>query len=255
MHYHVSRGGQTYGPYTLADLERYVGSGHILLTDLAKSDEMADWLPVGQILNPAPPQAETPQPTGAYVPPQQYTQPGFGQPGVNQPGFGQPHYGAQIPDTAPVYGQTSLYPDPPNLHWALVMIFDVLTCGLFQSIWNLIIAAWLRRVQPNSNALFYYIGGYVLLLIYGGSASPIFLGAMHHHVMHMHSGLYLLWLIAWVLRLLARFNVKTSLEEHYNGPEPIGYHMNPVLLFFFGGIYIQAELNRINQIRQAIRYR
>jgi hypothetical protein len=245
MLYHVSRGGQTYGPYTLADLERYVTSGHILVNDLAKSDEMADWIPVGQILNPAPQQAAATQPTGAYVPPQQYA----------QPGGSQPHYGAQIPDTAPVYGQPGLYPDPPNLHWSLVMIFDLLTCGLFQPIWNLIIAAWLKRIQPNSKALFYYIGGYALLLIYGGSASPVFLGAMHHRAIHMHPGLSLLWLIAWVLRLLARFSVKASLEEHYNGPEPIGYNMNPILLFFFGGIFIQAELNRINQIRQAIRYR
>ena len=54
MHYHVSRGGQTYGPYTLADLQRYVASGHILLNDLAKSEEMSDWIPVGQILNTPP---------------------------------------------------------------------------------------------------------------------------------------------------------------------------------------------------------
>jgi hypothetical protein len=31
--------------------------------------------------------------------------------------------------------------------------------------------------------------------------------------------------------------------------------MNPVLLFFFGGLYIQSELSRINEIKQAIRYR
>jgi len=58
-----------------------------------------------------------------------------------------------------------------------------------------------------------------------------------------------------VFRLLARFSVKDSLEEHFNGPEPIGYTMNPVLLFFFGGLYIQSELSRINEIKQAIRYR
>src|SRR6266851_5413868 len=50
MPYHVSRNGQTYGPYTLEDLQRYVASGNVLLTDLAKSEEMPDWLPVAQIL-------------------------------------------------------------------------------------------------------------------------------------------------------------------------------------------------------------
>ena len=30
MQYHVSRNGQTYGPYTLEDLQRYVASGNVL---------------------------------------------------------------------------------------------------------------------------------------------------------------------------------------------------------------------------------
>ena len=50
MTYQVSRNGQMYGPYTLDDLRRYVASGNILLTDMAKSEEMPDWLPVAQIL-------------------------------------------------------------------------------------------------------------------------------------------------------------------------------------------------------------
>ena len=51
MPYHVSRDGQTYGPYTLEDLKRYVASGNILLTDMAKSDDAPEWVPVGQVLN------------------------------------------------------------------------------------------------------------------------------------------------------------------------------------------------------------
>ena len=39
-----------YGPYTLEDLQRYLASGNVLPTDLAKSEEMSDWLPVSQIL-------------------------------------------------------------------------------------------------------------------------------------------------------------------------------------------------------------
>ena len=46
MTYQVSRNGQMYGPYTLEDLQRYVASGNILPTDMAKSEEMPDWLPV-----------------------------------------------------------------------------------------------------------------------------------------------------------------------------------------------------------------
>ncbi|HWZ52637.1 MAG TPA: GYF domain-containing protein [Granulicella sp.] len=243
MHYHVSRGGQTYGPYTLADLQRYVASGHILLSDLAKSDDMPDWVTVGQILSPAEPSV-----------PAAPTEPAWQQPAPQTPpqpyAASTPAYAAPQP---PSYTTANLYPDPPNLHWALVLLFDLLTCGLFQLVWNFVIAAWLKRVQPNTKAVLYYAIGYGLLVIYSGLSFPIYLA--HHLDTHPHFGAGLLGLAAWIFRLLARFSVKTSLEEHFNGPEPIGYTMNPVLLFFFGGLFIQAELNRINEIKQAIRFR
>ncbi len=50
MQYQVSREGQLYGPYTLEDLRRYVASGNILLTDLAKSEDSPNWVPVAQIV-------------------------------------------------------------------------------------------------------------------------------------------------------------------------------------------------------------
>src|SRR5947209_7706324 len=66
MNYWVSRGGQNYGPYSLADLQRYVASGNISPTDLARSESMSQWLPVGQILSGGesaqPPAAEIPSP-------------------------------------------------------------------------------------------------------------------------------------------------------------------------------------------------
>jgi len=52
--YQISRSGQTYGPYTLADLQRYVASGNVLLSDLAKSGEMAQSVPVSTVLELSP---------------------------------------------------------------------------------------------------------------------------------------------------------------------------------------------------------
>jgi len=143
------------------------------------------------------------------------------------------------------------YPDPPNLAWPLVALFNVLTCGVFMAIWNIVMSAWMRRVQPMSTALFYYIGGAVLTLT---SSAPFFW--MHHnygyHAHHPFAGT--LVLVGWVLRLIARFSMKADLERHYNGPEPLGLMMNPVLTFFFGGLYIQSQLTRINEIKRAIRF-
>ncbi len=225
MQYHVSRKGQTYGPYTLEDLQRYVASGNILPTDLAKSDEMSDWLPVAQILgtqSPAPPLGATAPP----YPPVPYANPS----GID-------------------------YPDPPNLPWGLLLLIDFITCGIFQVIWNIIIAFWARRIQPQSTALYYYIAAVVLTCANVGSSFGNVLAAVHHEPVHPNIIGLILTLATWVVRLIARFNLRGTLEQHYNGPEPLGLRLSGVMTFFFGGIYFMYKLNSINEIKQSLRYR
>jgi hypothetical protein len=219
MTYQVSRNGQMYGPYTLEDLQRYVAAGNILPTDLAKGEDMADWVPVAQILGSA---SAPVYPTPAAYPPQ---------------------LGA-------------VYPDPPNLHWGLELLLGFLTCGLFVVVWNLVIASWANRIQPASKALMYYIIATVLIVLnFGGSWGVII--AISHGNPHPHQSLLgnLVALACWVVRLVARFTLRDTLEQHFNGPEPLGLRLNAVMTFFFGGIYFQYKLNEINQIKQAIRYR
>src|SRR5258708_16389672 len=104
MPYHVSRNGQMYGPYTLEDLQRYVASGNVLLTDLAKSEEMPEWLPVAQILG-AP--------------------------------SGTPSPDLPIPPSAPAYPQAAgaPYPDPPNLTCGPQLLL-----GFFTSVLSLLLS-------------------------------------------------------------------------------------------------------------------
>src|SRR5580704_205997 len=93
MNYMLMRNGQQYGPYTLADLQRYVAAGNILVSDLVKSEGMDDWVPLSQIIGNIPvPAPAAPQ----WTPP-------------------------------PV----SPYPPPPSLHWGIVLAIDIVTCGLF----------------------------------------------------------------------------------------------------------------------------
>ena len=238
MHYQVSRNGQTYGPYTLEDLQSYVASGNVLPTDLAKSEEMPDWIPVSQLLGAQPAPATTPA---------------FGTPGYSNPD--QPY--TPMPSSAAALA-ASPYPDAPNLHWGLVLLFAVLSCSLFMWVWNLIVAAWLKRVQPNATSLFYYLGAVVLTVVQFSVSIPatLHLGAMGPGIHHsswspVGSGI---GLITWIVRLIARFMQRASLEEHFNGPEPVGLQLNPVMTFFFGGLYFQYHLNRINAIKQAARY-
>jgi hypothetical protein len=131
MNYWVSRGGQQYGPYSLADLQRYVASGNILPTDMARSESMSQWLPVSQILaggagqapqpaapqppQPQPaqpqPQVQQPQPQPQQVQPQPQPQPQQPQPQLQQPQQpAQPSYGQ--PAAPQPYGQPSAQPQP-----------------------------------------------------------------------------------------------------------------------------------------------
>jgi GYF domain 2 len=221
MTYQVSRNGQMYGPYTFEDLQRYVASGNVLPTDLAKSEDMPDWLPVAQILGAAAaPTATIPATPAAYPP----------QPGV-------------------------AYPDPPNLNWGLELLLGFLTCGIFVVVWNLIIASWANRVQPASKALMYYIIATVLIVLHLGGSWGIFIAVAHHHQYHRSVLGSLLWLASWVVRLIARFTLRDTLEQHFNGSEPLGLRLSAVMTFFFGGIYFQYKLNEINQIKQGLRYR
>jgi hypothetical protein len=236
MLYHVTRNGQSYGPYTLEDLQRYVASGNVLPTDLAKSEEMAEWTTVGQVLgmgSPPPPAAGAPAYGGGYA---------GGATSVYPPG-------------------AMLYPDPPNLHWALVLLIGLFTCGLFFIVWDFVQAAWMRKVNPRSNALFFYIAETVIN--FGGSIfgmSLAFSSALHQvHQTYMnlpYMGLRLgIGLITLTLLEFARFDMQRSMEEHYNGPEPIGLSLNGAMTFFFGSLYFQYHFTRIHEMKQMARYR
>jgi hypothetical protein len=228
MLYHVTRGGQNYGPYTLEDLKNYVASGNILLTDLAKSDDIPDWVPVSQVLGVAP--------------------------------AAPPAYQAPLVPAYPV-SNAAMYPDSPNLNWGLVLLFSFFTCGLFMFIWNLILSAWMKRVQPNSKAILYYVAGAILLFCQFAAGShsrmQIYQPGVHWWVTYYtgHPLRNILGLAAWIVRIIARFTMRANLEEHFNGPEPVGLSLSGVMTFFFGGLYFTYHLNRINELKRIARYR
>jgi hypothetical protein len=210
MDYFISRDGQQYGPYTLADLQRYAASGEVSLADLAISEGMTEPVSVAQIIG-----------TIAAAPP--------------------PVAGAPI-------SMADMYPDPPNLHWGLVLLFSILTCGFFVVAWDLVQAAWMKRVDPTSKAIFIYgaATAVVVCLFFVG-----FFSALNHTAAPQWVGL--LQVVSWVLYLVGRYSLRASLEEHYNGPEPMGLILSGVMTFFFGGIYFQYHINDIVRRKAADR--
>jgi hypothetical protein len=222
MPYTVSRNGQTYGPYTLEDLKRYLASGNILPSDLAKSDEMLNWIPVAQILGPGETPASAPPITPTY--------------------------------TQPTYSSTA-YPNPPDLNWGLMLLLGFFTCGLFVVAWNFVLASWVKRVQPASKALMYYIIGTVLIFMNAGGSYGTLIALGHHH--HPHQSIFssIFGIASWVVRLIARFTLRDDIERHFNGTEPIGIRLSGIMTFFFGGIYFQYKFNEINAMKHSFHYR
>jgi hypothetical protein len=141
MNYFVKRGDQQYGPYSLADLQRYVQQGNVSSSDLARSEAMQDWMPVSQVLG------NIAVPAGAA--------------------FG-----------ATQAGPSATLNPPPNLHWGVLLAIGILTCQIFTVIWLFVQAAWVRKVRPNNRAVFYLIGYLVMFFLAGfieaeGEPTPV----------------------------------------------------------------------------------
>ena len=228
MNYFIKRELNEYGPYSLADLQKYVASGNILLTDLCRSEGLTDWVPVSQVIGNIPVPAAAPQPA----------------PGTVYGGSARA-YGAPAGYAAPVVSQ---YPPPPSLHWGILVLLGVLTCGLFGWVWAFVQAAWVKKVDPESKALLYYgISVGLLVLMFGAG----FAEGMAGRPGAANGGIFLICRIAGgIMWLVAAFNMRSSIEDHYYSKEPIGLSLNGVMTFFFSIYYFQYHFTRINEMKQ-----
>jgi len=209
MNYFIKRDLQEYGPYTLAELQRYVASGNVLLTDLCRSEGMNDWVPVSQVIGNIPVPAAAPAPTPASV----------------------------------AAAAAAQYPAPPSLHWAIVLLLAVVTCGLFLWVWAIVQANWVRKIQPASKAMVLWSFAILLSLI------EVVLAAFPDDTAKAVA--IVLRLGGAVLWITGAFSMKSSIEEHYNTAEPIGLELNGVMTFFFNVLYFQYHFTKINELRKS----
>ncbi|HKV64148.1 MAG TPA: GYF domain-containing protein [Candidatus Acidoferrum sp.] len=208
MNYFIKRDLQEYGPYTLSELQRYVASGNVLLTDLCHSEGSTDWLPVSQVIGNIPVPQAAPAPTQASI----------------------------------AAAAAARYPSPPSLHWGIVLLLGIVTCGIFLWVWAIVQANWVRKVQPNSKGMILWSLAILCSLIDGVlSALPD----------SNAKGLMTLFRLAGVILWISgSFSMKNSIEEHYNTDEPIGLSLNGVMVFFFNVFYFQYHFNQINETRK-----
>ena len=231
MNYFIKRDEKEYGPYSLADLQKYVASGNVLLTDLCRSEGLVDWVPVSQVIGNIPVPQAAPQPAAGTV---------YGTPAA---------YGAPAGLASPA---ASPYPAPPALHWGICLLLGILTCGIFSLVWMMVQAVWVKKVQPNSKAVTYFgiaIALYVLSIgssIFGG-ISGAQAGAVNPSYQVFSGSINLVMFVFWIM---AAFNMRSSIEEHFNTAEPIGLNLSGVMTFFFNVYYFQYHFTRINEMKQ-----
>jgi GYF domain 2 len=240
MRYYIKRDLNEYGPYTLADLQRYVAQGNIVLTDLARSEGMTDWAPVSQILGTiavpvAPPAAAGTLYSGA---------PAAAGTVYSGPPAAGPGYGA-----APAYAAPAAMsgPTPPDFHWALVLLIAFVTCGLFNTVWLFVEAAFVKKIVPQSKGLLFLILGTAgvfvvqfvnvgLTIANRGEANPVIAVVA-----------LALILGCVVLDIVGIFTLRSDLETYYNSTENIGLRLSGVMTFFFAVYYFQHHFSRISK--------
>ena len=75
MQVHLERAGQRYGPYTIEEINTYLGSGQVLISDTAWYDGAPGWIPLAEVPgvqaggSPAPAAPPAPPPTPDGPPP------------------------------------------------------------------------------------------------------------------------------------------------------------------------------------------
>lgn len=221
MNYFVKRFGETFGPYTLADLQRFVQSGNIVPEDLAQSEGMSDWVPVSQVIGNIP------------VPVRPYnaaTVPTHEEGTV---------YGAAA---APAQGyEPDLVPLPPNLHWGILLVLELVTRQLFNLVWALVQANWARKLI-NNNKPMVLVAMYPAGMLTGILAAAVG-GSTNNKGALIVAGICII--AGAIIYVVGIFSIRAAMEEYYNSTENIGLSLSGAMTFFFSTIYIQYHINRI----------
>ena len=248
MTYFLTRGNDRYGPYTLADLQRYVASGNISPMDIVFREGDATQIQVSDLLST---DAAVTSPT----PP--LTNSGFAQFDADPRLSHSPFHTEPVPPSG--------IPAAPALDWWLVLIFATLTCGLFGLIWLFFQARWLKRLDPSSNTILFlalYVGTSVVVfplaigsvIFSSGIEEPSETAAVMFGILYMVLGL-----ASMILALASSVSRKSGLEtasSPWGGLRielGAGFTVAVVilcfisLLFIVAPAWIQFHLDRIRE--------
>lgn len=234
----IGQDGKKYGPYSLADVRHWVAEGRFGATTVAWREGLPDWVPLATLLA-GPAHAAPP----AMAPPPMAPPPPAFAGAASQGEGGVAAMDARRRDQQPSHASRGSLPPPPSLHWGLVVLFTILTLGIFGIVWPFIQANWVRKIDRHSNAtlilglaLGCYVVGYAMI----AGATPSADGSGAHPGM---AGFGLLLELAYgLLFVYGYFSMAGSIRQRmdaYQVPVAIG----GVTLFFFNVWYLQAQLS------------
>jgi hypothetical protein len=118
------------------------------------------------------------------------------------------------------------------LHWGILLLLEVVTLGIFGSIWAFVQAIWVKRLTGTWKPLIWFSATYILLIaaLIGNPDAKI-------------SSL-------WVVFTLGVFSLRRHLVRHYNTIEPIGLDLGRVETLFGSIFYILYHLTRIARLKR-----
>ncbi|MDQ6759125.1 MAG: DUF4339 domain-containing protein [Acidobacteriota bacterium] len=211
MNYFVSRGGQQYGPYAAPDLQRYLVEGSIQYSDLARTEAMAEWLPLSQLL--APGQTLPVPPGTGPIPPSLHWVLVF----VLGMITGLFYYVWMFIQAAFV---RKIDPQSKAMLLYVLGVLAIIGGVVVAVVFAFAMTAGSEGRDPTGPAI--GMGLLMAVVMMAGSS----------------------------LMVAGAFSIRSSMLRYYNSVEPIQLRLSAVMTLFFNTLYIQYHLTRIAKWKQ-----
>jgi hypothetical protein len=130
---------------------------------------------------------------------------------------------------------------PPAMNWALLLIVDIVTIGVFAVFWSFVQARYAGKAA-GSRAVRWYLASLVLLApiivlknVYETATVGKWLGLTYG----------LLSIACELSHLVGTFSIKHALERCYSVTGDSGRQLGGMKTLFFGQIYLQYHMGRL----------
>jgi hypothetical protein len=139
------------------------------------------------------------------------------------------------------------YPPPPNLRWYWLLVLSFLTAGIFYEVWMVILSVWLLKLSRGWKE-WIVLGCFVTTALLALFNFGLAFQAAHYHVsIRTIFFPYEPKMQDWgpLPAVIGIFLMRNSLQRHFNEHWPIALTLNPIMTFFFQGLYVQYHLSEV----------